>query len=362
MSLAVQHNQCHPNRYALWESQPEGIGPDQSCPYNNPGEPPNDEVRLGNRKGSFITDMIAVPQFAASGWLYKQGAKGAAAEQERVPPLSDAPKVKLEDPLVIVPGWTTQPDKFDHLVAHLLSSGENGSRPVYIKEGAAYTDKKATQKTDIRADDKVFVAIFDHVLSAPDRTAPQLEKIIENTKSVVGDKVDVLGYSMGGIAVRQMLDKHDEKLDQVAFLGSPHRGTRFATLAKYVVQRDIGWAMKMANIGPTHLPAMNWMQPWDGTEQSNEKLHELNTNFERQAAQTNEILSLGSDGLSTVDGKFGQTEGGDGLVGRSSLGIPGMPTVVLNGRGNKQHGNLVHDTETFTELANFYDWQTVTQG
>lgn len=359
MSLAIQQKAPSPNRYALWESQPEDLGPDHSCPYSNEGPQSADEVTLDGKKANWITDMRGVAQFAASGWLYSQGAKGAKAEQDRVPPLSDAPKVKLEDPLVIVPGWTTQPDKFDHLVSHLLSSGENGSRPVYIKEGAAYTDKAATKETEIKPDDKVFVAIFDHVLSAPDRTAPQLEKIIERTKSVVGDKVDVLGYSMGGIATRQMLDTRDEKLDQVAFLGSPHRGTRFARLAKYVVQRDVGWAMKMANIGPAHLPAMEWMQPWDGSAESNPNLHKLNTNLERQAAQTTELLSIGSDGLSTVDGRMGQTEGGDGLVGGSSLQVDGLPTVVLNGRGNKQHGNLVHDTETFAALADYYDWQSV---
>lgn len=359
MSLAIQHNSRPPNRYALWESQPEALPPDPNCPYSLEAAP-DDDVRLDSRRGSLLTDMLGVPQFVASGWLYQQGAKEAMAEQARVAPLSDASKVKLQDPLIIVPGWTTQPDKFDHLVGHLLSSGENGERTVYLKDGHAFTDKAATQKTEIQPDDKVFVAIFDHVLSAPDRTAPQLEKIIENAKKVVGERVDVLGYSMGGIAVRNMLDQYEEKLDQVAFLGSPHRGTRFAKLAKYMVQRDIGWAMKMANIGPAHLPAMSWMQPWDGSPDSNPNLHRLNTHVERQRSQTREFASFGSDGLATVDGKLGQTEGGDGLVGSSSLKIPGVPTTVLSGRGNKQHGNIVHDTETFEALADYYDWQRLT--
>lgn len=358
MSLAVQNNSRPPNRYALWESQPEGLPPDPDCPYSLDAGA-KDEVKLGSRRGSLLTDMLGVPQFVASGWLYQQGAKEAQAEQERVAPLSDASKVKLQDPLVIVPGWTTQPDKFDHLVGHLLASGENGQRAVYLKDGLAYTDKATTQETDIQKDDKVFVAIFDHVLSAPDRTAPQLEKMIESAKKIVGDRVDVLGYSMGGIATRQMLDTRDEKLDQVAFLGSPHRGTRFASLSKYMVLRDIGWAMKMANIGPAHLPAMNWMQPWNGSPESNPNLHRLNTHVERQRAQTREIASFGTDGLATVHGELGQTEGGDGLVPSSSLIIPGVSTTILNGRGNKQHGNLVHDTETFEALADFYDWQRV---
>ncbi len=222
MSLAIQHNSRPPNRYALWESQPGALPPDPDCPYSLEAAP-DDDVRLDSRRGSLLTDMLGVPQFVASGWLYQQGAKEAMAEQARVAPLSDASKVKLQDPLIIVPGWTTQPDKFDHLVGHLLSSGENGERTVYLKDGHAFTDKAATQKTEIQPDAKVFVAIFDHVLSAPDRTAPQLEKIIENAKKVVGERVDVLGYSMGGIAVRNMLDQYEEKLDQVAFLGSPHR-------------------------------------------------------------------------------------------------------------------------------------------
>ena len=316
------------------------------------------DLKFDGRTPSFVTDMLASSQFAGSGLLYKEAAKDVAKLHAKFPPLSDVAPVKLEDPFLIVPGWTTKPEKFDHLVAHLLKDQDNGDRPLYLKFGQAFTDKACTEPTEIRESDKVFVAVFDDVLSPPDKTAPQLNEAVGLIKKHKGEKVDVLGYSMGGIALRKMLDSTDTTLDQIAFLGTPHNGTRFATLADYVIKRDIGWAVKLAGMGPAHLPTMAWMKPVDpDNADSNPNLHALNENWERQADNVQEVLSVGGNGLGTISGKWGGATGGDGLVTADSVKGPGLPHKILPGRGNKQHGNIVHDSETVQLLSDYFHWQ-----
>lgn len=321
---------------------------------------PRDDVKLGHRKASWRTDMVAVTQFAASGWLYNQAGKSADKKNLEKPPLSDVPKVKMDDPLVLVPGWTTLPEKFDRVIDHLLASGENGKRPVYLKDGKAFSDKECLTPTDIATDDKVFVAVFDTPLDAPDKSAPQLNDAVAAIKRSGHEAVDVMGYSMGGLAVRKMLQDDGQKLDQVAMLGTANRGTRFATLAEYIVQRDIGWAMSLGNINASHLPALSWLKAWDAKDpESNPLLGELNKTLDHQLAGANEFLSIGSAGLATISKSWGGAEGGDGLVPHSSVDLPGLPTVLLEGRGNKQHGNLPHDSDVFRELTDFFNWEKV---
>ncbi len=321
---------------------------------------PRDDVKLGDRDASWRTDLVAVTQFAASGFLYTRAGKSADKMNQERPPLSDVSNVKMNDPLVLVPGWTTLPEKFDRVVDQLLASDQNGKRPVYLKEGQAFSDKECLTPTEIAADDKVFVAVFDTPLDAPDKSAPQLNDAIAAVKKSGHDKVDVVGYSMGGLAIRKMLQDDGQKLDQVAMLGTANRGTRFATLAKYIVERDIGWAMSLGNINVSHLPALSWLKAWDAQDpESNPMLDDLNKNIDHQLSGANEFLSIGSRGLSTISKSWGGSEGGDGLVPHSSVELPGLPTVLLEGRGNKQHGNLPHDSDVFRELTDFFGWEKV---
>lgn len=319
---------------------------------------PFDNVVLGERDASLVTDALATAQFAGSGYLYKEAAKEAAAQLEKTPALSDAPTVRLEDPFMIAPGWTTRPEKFDALVNHLLKVPENGGRAVYLKEGGAFTDKECTQPTEVKDTDKVFVAVYDDVLSPPEKTAPQLEQAVKMIKSVHGEKIDVMGYSLGGLAVRKMLDGQKEKVDQVAFMGTAHQGTRFAALASYVIKRDINFAMNLGGLNATHLPAMSWMMPVNPDDpEASPKLSELNKNLERQQAQATEMFTVGGAGLATITKPWGGTVGGDGLVQATGLKLGDVPTVALKGRGTKQHGALPNDTDAFVELMKYFHWK-----
>ncbi|MFA5505815.1 MAG: hypothetical protein WC314_11080 [Vulcanimicrobiota bacterium] len=345
-----------PNLYRLPECS---RSPRPESPTVDPA-PQRETVKLGERKASWITDAIAIAQFVGSGILYKDAADAAAEHQKEHPPLSDAPVVKLDDPFLILPGWTTRPEKFDNLVAHLLKNPDNGSRAVYLREEKAYSDKECTQLTEVGESDKVFVCVYDNVLSPPDKTAPQIADAVGLIKGVHGEKVDVLGYSMGGTAVRQMLNQDLQKVDQVAFLGTSHLGSRFAALANYVIHRDIKFAMKLAGVNAAHLPAMQWMMPLNPEKpESSPQLAALNANLDRQLENCTEAFNIGSDGFATITLPWGKAEGGDGLVHGTSSRLEGIPGVTLQGRGNKQHGNLPSDTDAFKELAGFYGWSPV---
>ena len=307
------------NFYDLPTSRPRAQQSTQTPEREASVQADRDSVTLGKRKASWITDAIAVSQFVGSGVLYKDAADAATEQKSEKPPYSDAPKVKLDDPFLILPGWTTLPEKFDDMIAHLLKTPENGDRVVYLKEGQAYSDKDCTQQTSIDQSDKIFLCVYDDVLSPPDKTAPQIATAVEMIKQNHGEKVDVLGYSMGGVAVRQMLDRDLEKVDQIAFLGVSHKGSRFAALANYVIKRDINFAMKLANVNAAHLPAMQWMLPVDpNNPEASPKLSVLNQNLPHQMENCTEMYNIGSNGFSTVTKSWGKSEGGDGLVHFSS--------------------------------------------
>ena len=317
-----------------------------------------DEVYLDGTPGNLFKDAAAVIQFAGSGLLYKNAGKKAKKLNEQFPPLANSPKVKMYDPLIIVPGWSTEPDKFDDLVAHLLSSGENGERAVYMKDGKPYLDGACTQTTQLGPSDKVFVTVFDSPLDSPDASAPQVEQAVEAMQAAGFKHIDVLGYSMGGLSVRKMLNDNDTKVDQVALLGTASQGTRFAALAEYIIHRDIQWAMSLGGIGAADLPAMSWLKTWNPEKpESNPKLDALNKNLDKQLAGANEFLSIASTGLATLTKSWGGHTGGDGLVPSKSATLPGLPTKYLEGKGNKHHGNLPHDKDVVSTLTEYFHWR-----
>lgn len=319
-----------------------------------------DEATLDGGRGSWIRDAVAVTQFAGSGILYQNAGKKAAASNDKFPPLEGVPAVKLHDPLIIVPGWGTQPEKFDFLADHLLSSGQNGERAVYLKDGRAFSDKACSVATDVATSDRVFIAVFDSSLDSPDSSAPQLQQALSVVKKGVSEKVDMLGYSMGGLATRKMLDDGTTKVDQVALLGTANKGTRFAALAEYIIHRDINWAMSLGGINAAHLPAMGWLKSWSPERpESNPKLDALNQTLDRQLAGAEEFLSIAATGYSTLSKTWGGGSGGDGLVPASSTTMDGFRSAFLPGRGNKHHGNLPHDKDVLATLTDYFGWTRV---
>lgn len=308
--------------------------------------------------GRYVTDMVALSHFVGAGQLYKMGAQAAEKLKAVEPPLTGAPNVRMERPLVIVPGWTTRPDKFDHLVARLTDGGRNGGQAYYVRDGQVYLDKECSVPTEtVPPEARVFIAVFHDVLQPPDETAPQIRRSLETIASLTGSqKVDSIGYSLGGLATRVYLDQGGEAMGRVMLLGTPNHGTRFARLGCRIVQRDIQWAMSLANLSAAHLPALEWMGALDPEGEENPQLADLNRRWSEQQSRAEAVLQVGGKDMITPSSGLWPMARGDGLVEVSSLDLPGLETRLLPGEGYKHHGNLPHDRDVYEQMIAFFGW------
>ncbi len=304
--------------------------------------------------GEGIKDVLTFGELMTSGLTYKiEGARANKAMSAKAP-LQDVKPVTIERPYIMVPGWTTKAEKFDALVGKLTEGGRNGGQAYYVQNGNFFTDKELTQKVDpLPKDAKVFVAVFENAHQSPDVTAPQLSKSLAAIRQQTGaEKVDVEGYSMGGLCTRKYLDTNGAGVGKVMQLGSPNKGSRFADLSKRVIQRDFKLAMSLAGVGPIDLPAFNWL-----SSKNNSNLEDLNSRFEQQKAKTEDFRIVVADKLPTAHAPF--TNGrGDGMVRRDSSLMPNTDHVILKEKTPLQHhGSLPSNSEVYRERAAFFGWK-----
>jgi len=254
---------------------------------------------------------------------------------------------------MMVPGWTTKPEKFDALVTRLTEGGRNGGRPYYVRDGQFFADKALTQPLEtLPPEARVFVQVFHHTLQPPQETAPQLERSVAAIQKATGsEKVDVEGYSLGGLATRVYLDRGGKGVGKVLLLGTPNQGTRFSELAKRIIQRDINWAMSMAGVSVADLPDMEWLAAG-----GNPQLADLNSRWEQQRSRAEDLKILGSAQMLTPAKGLLPVRRGDGLVEARTVGMPGAEVEILKGKPTLQHGALPSDSEVYLERAEFFGW------
>ncbi len=303
--------------------------------------------------GQPVADMVACSQLATAGLLYRAGGAEAQSWMAKRPPLQDVPLVKMDRPYMMVPGWTTRPEKFEALVSRLTEGGRNGGQAYYVRDGEFFADGAMTQPLkSVPSNARVFVQVFHHTLQPPSETAPQLERSIAAIQKATGsEKVDVEGYSMGGLATRVFLDQGGQGVGKVMLLGVPNRGSRFSELSQRVIQRDIGWAMRLANLTVADLPAMSWLAAG-----ANPHLADLNSRWEQQVARTEGLKIVGSAELPTPSAGGFPLRKGDGMVETRSLTMPGVEVEILRGRPTLQHGALPSDSDVYRERAEFFGW------
>lgn len=310
--------------------------------------------------GNWWSDLVCASEFLYRGLSYRRLGRKIQENFQFNGPLQNSQVPKLQDPLLIVPGWNVTPKKFAILVDKLTSEGANGGRAVFLKDGQAFSDADCQNSTQIVPQDRVFVSVFDSVVDSPSVSAPQLAEAVRNLQSHGFEKVDALAYSLGGLSLRKMLNDTDLKLDQVAFLGTAHQGTRYATLADYIIKRDIGWALSLANLNGSHLGCMEWLKTWSPNDsQSNPQLDQLNRSLPKQLSGAKEFLSIAGSGLKTMSYSFGKTEDGDGLVPLRATQLEGVEHCQLTGGQRKHHGCLPADRDVLETLSDFYHWQPI---
>ena len=147
-------------------------------------------------------------------------------------------------------------------------------------------------------------------------------------------------------------------MGKLRMVGTPNQGTRFAALARDVLDRDLKFALKMSGVTAADYLAFTWLASDDGKGKENPRLKQLNDNFARQEAQVESIYTLGGNGIATPtsDGPWPLT-GGDGLVEAKRLAPPGGRLKILP--GEKHHGFLPSDPDVYREMIGYFGWQTV---
>src|SRR5688572_27927595 len=91
-------------------------------------------IDLARWAGNKVQDMHLLSQFVGMGQMYRMSDK-RFAEWEASQPLKDSPQVTIDRPFVMVPGYTTKPDRFEALGHKLTEDGANGGKIVFVQDG-----------------------------------------------------------------------------------------------------------------------------------------------------------------------------------------------------------------------------------
>ena len=311
-----------------------------------------------------LGDALTLGQYVATGLIYK--AEGARIDRklDARPPLDSQPRVSLDRPFVMVPGWTTRKEAFEELGSKLTEGGANGGRIYFVQDGEFFVDPQASFKAapgTVPAEAKVFEVVLRDVHSPPDVVAGELSRNFEAICQATGaPRLDVEAYSMGGLGTRVYLDRGGQKVGRLMMLGTPNRGTRFAELARHVIQRDIRWAMSMGGLVVGDLPALNWMAVDGQGQNSNPRLRDLNSRWPQQASRVEAFEAVAGQGqLTPAEKGKGLFTPGDGLVPLENVAPPGARVKVLE--GTKHHGSLNREAETYQEMIRFFGWTPIAE-
>jgi len=277
--------------------------------------------------------------------------------------LKDLPAAKIERPVVLVPGWQTPEDRFDHLADKLTSNGQNGGRVYYVRDGEFFADLECSERiltAEAKSDGKVFVAVFPSVNTPPDLSAPELAKDLKAIAALTGSpKADVVGYSMGGLATRLYLDQGGEQVGKFMMLGTPNHGSSLARTSLGLLDLnswgfDTKWLLSRKPITEQDRNALGWLRPVTGGP-SNPQLADLNSRWEGQKGRTEAVRLVGSHSRPTL-GRYFIPVLGDGTVPGNSLQIGDEKPHFLKDSHHRNHGLLFSNPQTYLEMRDFFSW------
>lgn len=306
-----------------------------------------------------LQDALTLSQYVATGLIYKTSGTLSEQSLDARRPLEGEPRVRLERPFVMVPGWTTRREAFQDLRSKLTEGGLNGGRVYYVRDGEFFVDDLATVKAQpgvVPSDARVFQVVPRDGHASPEVVADELSRNFEAICRATGaPRLDVEGYSMGGLSTRVYLDRGGRAVGRLMTVGTPNQGTRFAELARHVIHRDIRWAMSMGGLTVADLPALDWMAVDGRGQNSNPQLRDLNSRWPQQASRLEAFEAVAGQGqLTAAPQGMGFFTPGDGLVSREGAAPPGVQVKVLD--GSKHHRTLNREAETYQEMVRFFGW------
>lgn len=306
---------------------------------------------IGQAIGHAVANTVAGVRLVGFGLIYRLEGHLTETRETLYRPSDRLPTPTIDRPFVIVPGWSTQPKAFDALTKLLTRNGANDGQTYFVKQGQFYTldaDGTLQPLSAPPTQGRIFEMVWTDTRQSPARNLPEIRANLEAICNATGyDKVDIEGYSMGGLDTRLYIDQGGSRVNRFMMLGTPNHGTRFGDLVADVLDRDVKWAIKFAGISGADRESMNWLRQ--------EKNSPLLTDLNSRAGQQQRVaptLSVGTDVMPTA-GRRGLTRG-DGLVPSSSLGLPGGNTIVLHEA--MQHGRLNDDPTVQHVRSVFFGW------
>lgn len=274
-------------------------------------------------------------------------------------PLGTQPASKLEVPLLLVHGWHTKIEFFHSLTDKLTEGGSNGGATGYLRNGQLFADPECTRPLDQPSPEmKVFLSVFTCSRKSPAATAPELQANIDAVRKLTGrPAVDIMGYSLGGLATQAHLDRsEDHGIRRFMMLGTPNQGAGLAGLSARALENerkgfDLRWLLDTKDIQPDDHDALEWLRP---TSPLREDLH---SRWEEQKAKVEAVLHVGAKSVLTPSRVLWPV-GGDGTVSASSLELPGLEVRYVEPHGDYgQHKNLLANPDTYANMRQFFGWQ-----
>ncbi len=345
-------------------------GPKKPPAWTTLEEKPRFVTGLGSRMLMALCGPLAVVLSKAGEGLDHLGQKmgwwdSLGSIKKPLPPtlLKDLPEARIQRPVVLVPGWQTPEDRFDHLAEKLTSDGRNGGRVYYVRDGEFFADLDCTKRmmtADVRSDGKVFVAVFPSANTPPNLSAPELAVDLKAISALTGSaKADVVGYSMGGLATRTYLDQGGDQVGKFMMLGTPNRGSALARSSLGLLDLDArgwdtSWLLSRKPITEADRDALGWLRPVTGGA-ANPQLADLNSRWESQKSRTEAVRLVGSHSRPTL-GRFFVPVLGDGTVPGNSLQIGDEKPHFLKDRNHRNHGLLFSNPQTYLEMRDFFGW------
>ncbi|MFN8610161.1 MAG: hypothetical protein U0931_21640 [Vulcanimicrobiota bacterium] len=267
--------------------------------------------------------------------------------------------VSLERPLLGVVGFMGRLSDTGRLMEHLSEEGHNGGQIYYLKDDQVYRDRDFQEPMPPNWKDpeaRVFQLVPRDRSQSPEITAEQIGPALQKIQAITGQaKADVAAHSLGGLGARIYATRGGQGIGKLLMVGTPNLGLRAATLAEWVVNEQIGWAMKLGNVGPAALPALEWLR---AISDGNSKLESLNAQWPKAKQGLEDVKVVGSGGRLTATSDEAGWGDGDGLVNSASLALPETETTVLPGNWTQGHISLMNDRQVFREMRDFFEWKT----
>lgn len=293
-----------------------------------------------------------------AGKLVAAVGKTPAPRKPKIPPsaLGPLPSAKIEQPIVLVAGWHTYPERFVALGDKLTENGSNGGAVAYVKQGEVYSDPHCTQKMAQPPKDlKVFVSLLESNRTAPDDAQPEFDQNMSTIQRLTnGATMDITAFSMGGLELRLWVDRHkDANIGKILLLATPNQGAGLAGLSHHLLEGkkrgwDTDWLLRIKDVTEQDEKSLQWLRP------HSELREDLNSRWAVQKSRVQEVLCLGSASKITL-GKHGSLSKGDGMVPFSSLRLDdSTPVEVIE--DDCTHGELIQSPKVYQRMLSYFGW------